>query len=147
MRGGVDQGGVERGGREAGGGAGAWFEQFGGERLDGPITGDAFRDWSNRLREVEELVSDPALRSEATRIRQAAREIRSEIKKHAAEPKWELVKELVADPLRELSQQVSQELLRKVGDKNSMVPIDKDPVPGRFNESVRRYYENLGSGR
>ncbi len=142
MRGGTEQ----RGGRD-GGGAGAWFDNFGADRLDGPITGDAFREWSNRLREVEELVSDPQLRSEATRIRQAARELRSEVKKHAAEPQWDLVKELVADPLRELSQQVSQELLRKVGDKNSLVPIDKDPVPGRFNDSVRRYYENLGSGR
>ena len=138
------RGGAERqAGRDGGGGAGAWFE----DRLEGPITGDAFRQWSNRLREVEELVSDPAMRGEATKIRQAARELRSEVKKHAAEPKWDLVKELVADPLRELSQQVSQELLRKAGDKNSMVPIDKDPVPGRFNESVRRYYENLGSGR
>ena len=111
------------------------------------MTGEGFRDWSNRLREVEELVANPELRGQATQIRQAAREIRSEVKKHAAEPKWDLVKELVANPLRELQKKVSEELLRRSGDKNSLVPIDRDPVPGQYSESVRRYYENLGSGR
>jgi hypothetical protein len=37
--------------------------------------------------------------------------------------------------------------LRKAGDRNSLVPIDRDPVPGQYSESVRRYYENLGIGR
>jgi hypothetical protein len=115
--------------------------------LAAPITGEGFRDWSNRLREVEELVADPELRGQATQIRQAARELRSEIKKHAADPQWDLVNKLVAEPLRDLSKQVSDELLRKAGDRNSLVPIDRDPVPGQYSESVRRYYENLGIGR
>lgn len=73
--------------------------------------------------------------------------MRSEIKKHAANPQWNLVEELVAGPLRELQKQVSDELIRKAGDKSSLVPIDRDPVPGQYSESVRRYYENIGSGR
>lgn len=133
--------------RQNSGSEGGNFEQFSGERLSAPITGNGFRNWSDRLREVEELVSDPEMRGRATQIRQAARGMRSEVKKHAAEPQWELVKELVADPLRELQHQVSQELLRRASDKNSLVPIDRDPVPGQYSESVRRYYENLGSGR
>ena len=139
--------GQREGGRTGGDTGGAWNEAFDSSVWEGPIVGDGFREFSDRLREVEELVSDPELRSRATQIRQAARELRTDVKKHAAEPRWDLVKELVAEPLRELGKQVSEELLRKVGDKNSLVPIDRDPVPGRFNESVRRYYENLGSGR
>ena len=47
-----------------------------------PLTGDGFRDWSDRLRDVEELVTDADLRWQATRIRQAARDMRTEFKKH-----------------------------------------------------------------
>ena len=133
-------------GRGGGGPIGDVFEQFGGDPLAAPLTGEGFRNWSDRLREVEELVADPELRGRATQIRQAARDMRSEVKKHAAAPKWDLVKELVAEPLHELSKQVADELLRKSGDRNSLVPIDRDPVPGQYSESVRRYYENLGIG-
>ena len=67
--------------------------------------------------------------------------------KHAAAPQWNLVEELISEPLRELQKQVGEELLRKAGDKSSLVPIDRDPVPGQYSEPVRRYYENIGSGR
>lgn len=111
------------------------------------MTGEGFRDWSDRLRDVEELVTDPELRWEATQIRQAAREIRTEIQKHAADPQWTEVEDLVATPLRELQHKVAEELLRRAADRTKIVPIDRDPVPAEFSRSVREYYENLGSGR
>lgn len=123
------------------GGLGGW------EQLQiAPITGEDFREWSDRLRDVEEIVGDPELRAEAARIRERARSFRREFKRHSEEPKWELIKSLVARPLRELRQQVSEELLRRSGAKNALVPIDRDPVPEQFAEQVRRYYENLGRG-
>ncbi|MCA9127571.1 MAG: hypothetical protein KDB22_10820 [Planctomycetales bacterium] len=139
LRGGPDNGGPDNGGWLLGG-----FD----EAIDrSPITGDGFREWSDGLREVEELVVDPELRWEATQIRQAARDIRSELKRHSAEPQWSEVEDLVASPLRELQRKVSQELLRRVAEKTEIVPIDRDPVPAEFSSSVRKYYENLGSGR
>ena len=33
-----------------------------------PLTGDGFREWSDRLRDVEEMVDDPNLRSQAARM-------------------------------------------------------------------------------
>ena len=124
-----------------GGGLGGW------EQLEtAPITGEDFREWSDRLRDVEEIVDDPELRAEAARIRERARSFRREFKRHSEEPKWSLIKSLVARPLRELRQQVSEELLRRSGAKNALVPIDRDPVPDQFAEQVRRYYENLGRG-
>ena len=36
------------------------------------------------------------------------------------------------------------EELAKRDNREAMVPIDRDPVPGRFSELVRKYYENLG---
>ena len=112
-----------------------------------PFTGDGFRQWSDRLRDVEELVSDPDLRWQATQIRQAARDLRSEAQRHSKLPEWSLVKELIASPLRELEKKVSDELIRRAASKNEIVPIDRDPVPSEFSRSVRQYYENLGSGR
>ncbi len=38
----------------------------------GPITGEGFREWSDRMRDVEELLEDPGLRAEAARIRDRA---------------------------------------------------------------------------
>jgi hypothetical protein len=52
----------------------------------------------------------------------------------------------IAAPLAELRDRVSDELLRRTA-KQALVPLDRDPVPPRFSEKTRRYYENLGSGK
>jgi hypothetical protein len=41
---------------------------------------------------------------------------------------------------------LQQELARREG-SDSLVPLDHDPVPDRYSDLVRRYYENLGSGQ
>ena len=111
-----------------------------------PLTGDDFRRWSDRMRDVEEMVDDPELRAETARIRERARGFRREYKRHSKEPQWSDVRNLVVKPLRELRQRISQELMRRSADRNALVPIDRDPVPDQFAEQVRRYYENLGRG-
>ena len=115
-----------------------------------PLTGDDFRDWSDRLRDVEEMVDDPELRAEASRIREQAREIRRELKKsekerHSAKPNWDLIKLKVAKPLAELQDRVAEELLRRTS-KDALVPLDRDPVPVQYQDAVRKYYERLGKG-
>jgi len=112
----------------------------------GPIREQGFRGWYDRFRNTEELLEDPALRAEATRIRERVREAREDFKRHAKEPDWNKLKTLVANPLNELRQRVAAELKRREN-PNSLVPIDRDPVPAEFAEGVRRYYEKLGSDR
>ena len=92
-------------------------------------------------------MEDPELRSEAARIRDRMREVRVELRRHSKPPQWPLVEKMIAEPLRELQRNVQEELLRRSADKNALVPIDRDPVPDRFTDAVRQYYENLGSGR
>ncbi len=108
------------------------------------MTGD-FREWSDQMRDVEEMVGDPELRAQANSIRDRVREMRSEMKRHGEPPQWELVEEMVAEPLRELTREVRAELLRRTASKNELVPIDRDPVPAEFSDAVQKYYENLGS--
>ena len=111
-----------------------------------PLTGDGFQDWSDRLRDVEEMVDDPELRSQAARIRDRAREVRLDFRRHSQEPQWSTVEKMIAEPLRELKRDVAEELVRRSAEKHAPVPIDRDPVPAEFTEAVRQYYESLGSG-
>ena len=120
------------------------FDEFNPQRA-GPLTGDRFRDWSDRLRDVEEMVADPELRAEAARIRERARAMRADLKRHAGDPNWELVQSQVAGPLVELRDRVAAELLRRTA-KQAIVPLDRDPVPPKYAEKTRLYYQRLGSG-
>jgi hypothetical protein len=136
--------GGQRGG---GGGEGNFLDQFGGEDggsfAGGPITGGEYTEWSDRLRDVEEMLDVPELRAEAARIRDRARNARQDLKRHSKEPQWDLVKMEIAGPLVELRTRISEELSRRES-KEALVPIDRDPVPTRYSELVRRYYEELG---
>jgi hypothetical protein len=111
-----------------------------------PLTGTGFREWSDRLRDVEEMVGDPRLRAEAARIRERAAAIRAEFTRHAQAPNWDMVDSTIGKPLAELRNSVNQELLRRQS-AEALVPIDKEPVPPAYSEQVKRYYERLGSGQ
>ena len=113
--------------------------------MRGPLTGDDFRQWADRLREVEEMLTERDLRNEASRVRDRAQAIRAEFKRHGKEPQWDLVEQQITKPLTELYEHLSDRLARLESDE-AMVPIDRDPVPSRFTELVREYFENLGGG-
>ena len=122
--------------------AGGGNEQFAGRD---PLTGEGFREWSDRLRDVEEMVGDPRLRAEAARIRDRARQMRQDINRHSLAPNWDMVRDTIGRPLVELRDAVSQELLRRES-AEALVPIDREPVPPKYAEEVKRYYERLGTG-
>jgi hypothetical protein len=110
---------------------------------NGPLTGRDFTQWSDQLRDVEEMLSEPDLRNDVARVRDRARAIRAEFTRHGKEPQWNLVEQQITNPLTELRNRIGEELAKLQSDE-SMVPIDRDPVPGRYTELVRKYYENLG---
>lgn len=126
----------------------AGLEQFlSGERSgprSGPVlTGDEFVPWADGLREVEEMVDDPLLQNRLATVRERARLMRQEYKRTREKPDWTQVHLQVLKPLVEVRNQIAEELARR-GSRENLVPIDRDPVPGRFSELVRRYYEELG---
>jgi len=89
------------------------------------------------------MLDVPELRAEAARIRDRARTTRQDLKRHSREPQWDLVRMEIAGPLVELRTRVGEELARRES-KDALAPIDRDPVPARYAERVRRYYEELG---
>ena len=111
-----------------------------------PITGQGFVEWSDQIRNVEELIDDPKLRAEVARIREAARSMRAEFKRHSKEPQWGLVRMQILEPLSEIQEKLKEEIARRES-PDSLVPIDRDPVPDKYAELVRRYYERIGSGK
>ena len=113
----------------------------GGNR--GPLTGQNFTQFSDRLREVEEMIDLQNLQNEVASVRDRARAIRAEFKRNGKEPQWEFVQLQIEKPLTEIQQQIGEELARRLS-KEAVVPIDRDPVPQQYSELVRRYYETLG---
>ncbi len=133
-----------RGGIRTGAGGNGADDRGGGlEWEEGPLTGDAFVKWSDRLRNVEEMLDSHDLREQVAQVREDARTVRSEFKRHSKEPQWDTVRMKIGKPLAELRDRVAEELARR-DSKESLVPIDRDPVPPKYAERVRRYYEELG---
>lgn len=110
------------------------------------IVGEDFRDWLERLEDVESLVPAGPLRDEATRIRQRATEMRRDFLRHSLPPQVEEIEISLADPLRRLSEEVEAERRRQEGSDLS-VRLDQDPIPPGWENQVRRYFERLGVGR
>jgi hypothetical protein len=109
-----------------------------------PLTGNGFNNWSDSLREAEEMVDQADLRNGIAAARERARQMRFDMKKDALKkPDWAVVQLEVLKPLVEVRQRLREELARRDSDK-AMVPVDRDPVPAQFSENVRRYYEQLG---
>lgn len=128
--------------RRLAGGAGADAEGGTGGGT-GPMTGETYGEWSDRLRDVEENLDDPQLRSRVASARETARLVRLGARQGRQKPDWAQVRLKVLAPLVEVQQQIREELRRR-NPGDTLVPIDRDPVPSRYAESVRRYYENLG---
>ena len=107
------------------------------------MTGENYTDWSDRLRNIEEMVDVPDLRTEVASIRDRARAVRLDYKRTGQKPDWAVIKTQISTPLAEVRARVDEELLRRES-KDALVPLDRDPVPAKFSDLVRRYYEQLG---
>jgi hypothetical protein len=108
------------------------------------LTGTGYGEWSDRLAQVEEMLDLTDLRAEVGRVRDRARAARTDFTRHGKEPQWDLVQIEMAGPLAEVRQRLTQELARRQT-PDALVPIDRDPVPPRYAEIVRHYYERLGN--
>lgn len=126
---GTQPGGAGRGGNRGG---------------NGPLTGESFAEWADRLRTIESLMDDPELRQRLAQARGRAEEMRRDWQREAAEPQWDLVDTGIIQPLEDARAWLRQELAR-LEDPEILQPIDRDPVPEKYAESVRKYYEALSA--
>jgi hypothetical protein len=111
-----------------------------------PITGNGYGQWSDRLRDVEEIVDSPNLRNAVAAARESARLLRQDYTRDLKRPDWAVIQLQIIKPLIEVRDQISDELARRQS-KDSLVPLDRDPVPNQYADSVRKYYEELGKDK
>ena len=116
------------------------------ERGQNPITGGHHREWTDRLRDVEEAVDRPEVREQVAQIREDIRKLNTEFRRNSKEPEWDLVEKKILKPLDEVRRTLAEELAKSESDR-ALVPIDRDPVPSRFSDLVEKYYERLGEGK
>jgi hypothetical protein len=103
-------------------------------------------EWLGQLDRVEALLERPHLRAAVARVQQSVEQVRADMKRNATKPNTKTVEDGLLVPLAQLRDAITSELARKAG-RDSEGPVDRDPVPRKFEESVRRYYEALGGSR
>jgi len=112
----------------------------------GPLTGEGYEEWADRLRNIGEMLGDEKLKNEAAQVLDEARAMRIDFVRNNMPPQAAVVDQRIRKPLVELRDRVAEELARKT-QENPLSPIDRDPVPSEYRDLVRRYYEQLGEGR
>ncbi len=110
----------------------------------GPITGANFADWANRLRIVQNLLDDPQQRQQVANALSQAEDLRRNYLRHSMLPQWNVEMSNVVTPLTQVTTALHQQLLR-AEQPDSLQPVDQDPVPEKFANSVKSYYEALGN--
>jgi hypothetical protein len=80
------------------------------------------------------------------KARERARLLRQVYKRDQKKPDWAVVQLQVMKPLIEVRDRIADELARREN-SDALVPIDRDPVPNRYSDLVRRYYEELGKDK
>jgi hypothetical protein len=115
----------------------------GGDPARGPLTGGGFATWAERLRTVEELMESPDVRQQLAAARARAEEFRRDNQRRGQAPRWDMVEMGIVKPLDDARGWLRQELTRREH-PDALQPVDRDPVPERYAESVRKYYEALG---
>jgi hypothetical protein len=152
---GGNTGGDRTAGAENGGaGGGDRLRQFAvelgrGDRAfdnGGPITGTDFVNWSDRLRDVEQVVDAADLRNQLGTVRERVAAYRAEYRDRGRIPQSEAVRQQILVPLTQVRVWLREELAR-TEKGNNLVPLDRDPVPENYSELVRKYYEKLGSAQ
>ena len=118
----------------------------GGGRLgeNGPITGNNYMDWSDRMRDVEQTVDSQDVRNQLATVRERVGVYRRSYRQNGRLPSSEELQTKVLAPLALARDWVGQELSRAQNDR-SLVPLDRDPVQEKYSDLVRKYYEKLGS--
>jgi hypothetical protein len=110
------------------------------------VPAQIINNWLSSLDRVEALLEKPQLRAAVARAQQAGEQLRSDMKRAATKPSQKDLEDRLLSPLTQIRDAINAELARIEG-KQTDTPVDRDPVPRRFEEPVRKYYEALGGGR
>ncbi len=126
-------------------GSAFFFDETDEQTDRSPLTGSGYQEWTDRLRNVEELLTQPQLRNEVAKVLDNARALRIDHERNNLAPQADHLGMRITQPLVELRNRVAEELAKR-DPANPTVPVDRDPVPPAFRDLVKRYYQQLGHG-
>jgi hypothetical protein len=118
----------------------------GGADQGGPLTGGDYVNWADRMRDVEQVLDSPDLRYQLATVRERASAIRQQYRQAGRIPDDKVVRDQLIMPMTQVRVWLQEEIARQQN-ANSLVPLDRDPVPDTYSELVRKYYEKLGSAQ
>ena len=118
----------------------------GGGQNGGPLTGGDYVNWSDRMRDVQQALDPADLRSQLATVRERASALRAQYRQTGRAPDTNVVREQLLVPMTQVRVWLQEEIARQQN-ANSLVPLDRDPVPASYSELVRKYYEKLGSAQ
>jgi len=107
------------------------------------ITGGEYQEWSDRLYDIEAVLEDADAQTSVARARKASRELRKEFKRQSKAPDQETIEKEILRPLLEAAEKLDARLY-ELNREDALAPVGRDPVPDRYEEIVRRYFEELG---
>ncbi len=112
----------------------------------GPLTGENYVQWTDRLRTVEQLIDDPALRQQVADARARADALRRSFNNTSTPPQWAEVQKTVLTPLNMVRTEIAKELARR-NQPDTLQAADRDPVPAKYADAVSSYFEALGAAK
>ena len=98
------------------------------------------------MRDVEQALDPADLRNQLTTVRQRASALRAQYRQTGRKMDDNVVREQLIAPMTQVRVWLQEEIARQQN-ANSLVPLDRDPVPDTYSELVRKYYEKLGSAQ
>ncbi len=107
------------------------------------ITGGEYQEWSDRLYDIEAVIEDADAQTSVARARKASRELRKDFKRQSKAPDQETIEQEILRPLLEAAEKLDARLY-ELNREDPLAPVGRDPVPDRYEEIVRRYFEELG---
>lgn len=93
---------------------------------------------------MQNLIDDPQLRQQVANALAQADDMRRNYVRKSQLPQWNLVMDNVMSPLNKVSTALRQQLAHN-DQPDSLQPVDQDPVPAKYADSVKKYYEALGN--
>ena len=95
------------------------------------------------MADLEAILTDPDAQSAVARARKASLEMRKDYKRHARLPDQAKIDQAILHPLNEAAKALDARL-NDLDQKDPLAPVGRDPVPERYTEIVRQYFEELG---
>lgn len=103
---------------------------------------NGYGEWRDRIEDLQAVIDDPEALTEITRAYRAAQSMRKDFRQSGNSPSPERINQEIVQPLEEAARAVDARLAA-LNREDPLAPVNRDPVPERYEELVSNYFEAL----